>query len=576
MKNIIHLFILFFSVNLIFGQIRPSGSGTQADPYLISSADEFKWIAQTVNSGTMSNTSLYTPSYFEQTADIDFGGSTLTPIGGNNFNGSPYSTSTLSKYGFNGFYDGNFFTLSNFKIDTPVTNNSYTYIGLFGLVSNYYYYLGGNFYKVGGQIKNLKISNGEIETSTTDTKKLYAGILAGSLDNVSLTYKGVIENVVVESSTLSITHNSSNSHNDNIGGLIGNAKNGEITKTYVSSSTVFADMVGSIIQDASVGGLIGFNDYTNLSSSYFSNLDNTPGVFSIESPSANYLGGLIGALFNSGEIKENYSIANINHEQSGGRTGGLYAYKTGTNAVINNNFSRVNIYGTSKYVGGFLGTTQAAYINFGYTTGIITNNCSSCSSGWWVNRFGGNANSSNSQDLPTNLFYNSSVNSSLRAGPDEEGFGGDPSDLESLGFSSSDLKIQSTFTNVGYDFSTIWGIDPSINDGFPYLKSTQYIFVQNPELTITPSDLNLSVGETSTITFTISKEVSTFTVDDIDIQGSGNIENTFTSLSSSTYEIVFTPPNDYYGTTTITINAGAIQDDLGNSNTTNQNYSFKY
>ncbi|HOZ31013.1 MAG TPA: T9SS type A sorting domain-containing protein, partial [Bacteroidales bacterium] len=50
-------------------------------------------------------------------------------------------------------------------------------------------------------------------------------------------------------------------------------------------------------------------------------------------------------------------------------------------------------------------------------------------------------------------------------------------DIETSGYSESDggtgkttaeLKIESTFIN--YDFTNIWGIDPNINDGYPYLR----------------------------------------------------------------------------------------------------------
>ena len=31
-------------------------------------------------------------------------------------------------------------------------------------------------------------------------------------------------------------------------------------------------------------------------------------------------------------------------------------------------------------------------------------------------------------------------------------------------------KQRATYENIGWDFDTVWGIDPNINDGFPYLK----------------------------------------------------------------------------------------------------------
>jgi len=38
------------------------------------------------------------------------------------------------------------------------------------------------------------------------------------------------------------------------------------------------------------------------------------------------------------------------------------------------------------------------------------------------------------------------------------------------GKTTAQMKTESTFTSAGWDFSTIWEIVPSINDGYPYLR----------------------------------------------------------------------------------------------------------
>ena len=68
-----------FLLKFILPSIKPSGSGTEGDPYLISSLDNLYWVTQTISSWS---------SYFKQTADIDAssssgwdGGQGFTPIG---------------------------------------------------------------------------------------------------------------------------------------------------------------------------------------------------------------------------------------------------------------------------------------------------------------------------------------------------------------------------------------------------------------------------------------------------------------------------------------------------------------
>ena len=66
MKKQIALFILTLFTTAIFAQIevKPSGSGTEADPYLIANLENLYWLSQTdsIWGDTL---------YFEQTADID-------------------------------------------------------------------------------------------------------------------------------------------------------------------------------------------------------------------------------------------------------------------------------------------------------------------------------------------------------------------------------------------------------------------------------------------------------------------------------------------------------------------------
>ena len=74
------------------------GSGTEADPYLITNAKELALIAQNVNATTTD----YLGIYFKQTADINLDGAVWHSIG----NGKPAVS-------FKGNYDGGNFTIYN-------------------------------------------------------------------------------------------------------------------------------------------------------------------------------------------------------------------------------------------------------------------------------------------------------------------------------------------------------------------------------------------------------------------------------------------------------------------------------
>lgn len=100
------------------------GSGTEASPYLISSAQALESLAKQVNDGALKTEGVY----FRQTADIDlssFKNNSWVPIG--NITGSGGSTSRT----FDGIYDGNGFRIKNFVFEDTTRK----YYGLFGLLS---------------------------------------------------------------------------------------------------------------------------------------------------------------------------------------------------------------------------------------------------------------------------------------------------------------------------------------------------------------------------------------------------------------------------------------------------------
>ena len=125
-----------------------TGSGTETDPYQISTAEGLKWFRDKVNSATKAAD---TQICAELTEDIDLSGEEWTPIGiGQSFHWGIRS--------YSGTFDGKGHTIKNLSID----NSSANFVGLFG-------------YVLGGTIRNLTVS-GSVKGSG------HTGGIAGGAD----------------------------------------------------------------------------------------------------------------------------------------------------------------------------------------------------------------------------------------------------------------------------------------------------------------------------------------------------------------------------------------------------------
>ncbi|MBR6727330.1 MAG: metallophosphoesterase, partial [Clostridia bacterium] len=111
---------------------KPAGSGTQSDPYRISTVEHLAWMASTVN---RNNSSVqFKNTYFVQTCDIDLQGNTIKSIGG--YFKNP-SGSSLQAKAFGGHYDGCGFTIKNGMLSAAQPDkyfNKRKQNGLFGCI----------------------------------------------------------------------------------------------------------------------------------------------------------------------------------------------------------------------------------------------------------------------------------------------------------------------------------------------------------------------------------------------------------------------------------------------------------
>jgi gliding motility-associated-like protein len=501
------LFALLFSSFLGWGQTATpaSGTGTSDDPYLINNFNNLYWLS------IQNSTFWGAGHYFKQTADIDASASSsfTSPLSPGRVNQTATGTNTsrgINPIGdlykeFTGTYDGNNKTISNLFM-----NRDDGYLGLFGYVKN-------------GKIKNLKIVGATFYTDIGGASK--AGILVGSIYNpdFSSTEYG-IENVIIESSTISNTGNIGTQ----LGGMVGESRDTNIINSHVINVGVSSVMNTS--SSAMVGGLIGYS-WGWSSVKYCSSSGNVV--------SDGYrVGGLIGDIHQT-TVSESYSTSNVT---GASHSGGFYGFGS-SSVTISNCFARGNIspYSSSNsldYYGSFIGNGSYANITSTYGTGFVNNGLGQTAGGYAGVISGVNPNS----------YFDTGTTG--KSAVEALGTGTVPSTL--LGKPSTEMILESTFE--GFDFDNIWSINSSVNNNYPFLINS----VPNPVLKISSSQNSVNNTDPVTITFTITKDVDNFESSDISFTGSGTFSpSTFTAVDSKTYTLLYTAPSDQTGTVTITV-----------------------
>ena len=211
-----------------------TGSGTESDPYQISTAEGLKWFRDKVNNAkNAANNIEDTKICAELTKDIDLSGEAWTPIG---IGGAFYAGTPP----YSGTFDGKGHTIKNLSIDS-----SAHYVGLFG-------------YVYGGTIRNLTVS-GSVKGSE-HTGGIAGAANGGTFENcanqcaVQGGTTGGIIGFATEEGTLivrdcynvgSITTTTGNS----VGGIIGQCINtsGTIRNCYNAGTVTGTASVGAII-----------------------------------------------------------------------------------------------------------------------------------------------------------------------------------------------------------------------------------------------------------------------------------------------------------------------------------------
>lgn len=333
------------------------GSGTEADPYQVSTVEQLQEIRN------------YTDKYFIQINDID----ASQTISWNDSSGFKPIGNDLIK--FTGSYNGNNFEVDSLYINRP----SEAFIGLFGFVEN-------------GIISNVIAHNLRVIGGNH-----VGGIIGSSLDsNLSnASVNGVLSGDyyvggLVGWNKRSVINNSFSiiqvSGDNSIGGLVGtNAYTGSLISNSYSKGKVQgegsiggfagANLFGADIIDSyteidvtggyEIGGFVGTNRDRS------STIINSSSIGSVNGTTT-ATGGFVGQS-HFGATIENSSFKGevIGVEYVGGFIGKFGVTASNPQGLIIKSFAEANVSGETK-VGGFIGENEHAEINNSYFKGSVT------------------------------------------------------------------------------------------------------------------------------------------------------------------------------------------------------------
>ena len=292
------------------------GTGEPNDPYLVSTAEELNCIG-------------YNPrlksAHFMLTSDIDLAEIDFNIIGS-------------QAYPFDGVFNGNGHTISNFSFTATDTNN----IGLFGYVKEENAEIRdlgliapdiAGQHSVGSLVGGL--NRGILSGCYTEGGSVSGDLSVGGL--VGYNYYGTIMNCHSTSGVLGASTN----YWRGVGGLLGYNNYGTIINCYTEG--------GSVSGCEGVGGLVGFNYYGTITNCY--SKENVTG-------SRYGVGGFVGSNL-YGQISDCYSAGSV---VGYGNVGGLVGFNE-LGAIITNCYATGNV-SSNRSVGGLVGFGGSVYSSY--------------------------------------------------------------------------------------------------------------------------------------------------------------------------------------------------------------------
>lgn len=451
-----------------------SGSGTEADPYKIYTAEDLFMMSSELG------------AYYQLQNNIDlsqwiddvYPETGWAPIGSNS-----------SSSAFKGTLDGNGFTISGLYI-----NRSTEYCGLFG-------------YAERATVKNLHIS-------CDITGGNYTGAIMGYGNNATIsncTVEGKVHGkesvggIVGYGQYLTATdclNFASVEGYQYTGGLAGYFYSGSLSQCAIES-----DIKGS---SNYTGGLVGFSDYSKRISACYVKGD----VYGVK-----YCGGIVGyENQNSSSISDCYYEGNI--LSTGSHVGGIIGHSYGK---VERCLAKGTVSG-NDYVGGIAGGQYAGqiYSCVSICSKIISNNSPYAR----ICAYRGGTLGSLGSITENKVTYDCQVyyGESLR----------DIVDSPTNGYGVADYALRRalSYTIIGWDFTDVWAIDES--EGYPYLRFHQPSGSESEEKAVfdftKPAQLSPSVTPAGEEDAGVNVTTKTFRSGDISVAfGLGSRTQTFSA-----------------------------------------------
>ena len=226
---------------------------------------------------------------------------------------------------------------------------------------------------------------------------------------------------------------------------------------------------GTVSGDRFVGGLVG-KHFGGLIKNCKSSCT-VAGVFRA-------VGGLVG--HNTATIENSFATGSISTNSGGVRP---YPYQYGGFVGLNNSYGTItNCYATGDIdcnnlviskIGGFAGENSHSTMNNCYSTGQIINTTGATSIGGFIGSATGTS--------LTNCFWDTETS-------------GQATSAAGTGKTTAEMKTQSTFTNAGWNFTSIWSRTDSYNSGYPNLDAYGSITWNGSESTYWNNDNNWDGG----------------------------------------------------------------------------------
>ncbi|HOK65264.1 MAG TPA: GLUG motif-containing protein [Anaerohalosphaeraceae bacterium] len=327
--------------------------------------------------------------------------------GGTGTSTDPYLVSTAEE--LNTIGTSSAYWASYFKLTANINMSGYTGTS-YHIIGNITTRFTGGFDGNGYVISNL---------TYTGTNVSYVGLFG-------YTQNAVIQNVQLVNVAISSTNG------QNVGSLIG---------CQLYGTTANCSVSGTVSGGYHTGGLAG--------SVLQGTLNSCSSAAAVSG--GDHVGCLAGNIYQS-TVSQCSATGNVNGANA---IGGLLGYSdTGT---VSNCYARGAAVGTGGYIGGLIGYIQYGTVSSCYSTGAV-----SAGYGGWKGGLAGYSWEFESPCVFTACFWDTQTSGT------NDGLGNiNPDPAGITGLTTAQMKTQSTFTDAGWDFTTVW---VRLYDGYPHLQ----------------------------------------------------------------------------------------------------------